>query len=56
MVRINELRRRWGVSRQTLANWRKRGLLPAPIKLGLNVVAWRLSEIERIEAERPRAQ
>ena len=55
MVRISELRTRWGVSRQTIYNWRREGLLPKPVRLGPNVVAFALEDIERFEAERPRA-
>jgi predicted DNA-binding transcriptional regulator AlpA len=47
---------RWTVTRTTLHNWRRRGLLPAPIRIGPNVVGWPVEEVEAFERERPRAK
>jgi hypothetical protein len=49
--RPRDLVARYGVTRQTLNNWRRAGILPEPIKVG-NVVFWLKESIEAFERER----
>lgn len=47
------LANRQGVSRQTIYNWVRRGILPGPIRVpGTNIVWWPLEVIEDFERER----
>lgn len=50
--RVNDLRVRWGVSRQCLYNWRRAGILPEPVRLGPNMVAWPADVIFEFEKTR----
>ena len=51
-LRPVDLMRRWGVSRQIVYHWRRRGYLPRATQIGPNAVAWRESDIVRWECER----
>ncbi|MDN3520019.1 helix-turn-helix domain-containing protein [Halomonas ramblicola] len=44
--------RREDVSVPTIWRWVRQGRFPAPVKLGENCTRWRLSDLERWEAER----
>jgi predicted DNA-binding transcriptional regulator AlpA len=46
-----ELEQRWRLSVRTLQRWRRAGIGPAYMRLGRRV-AYRLSDVERFEAER----
>jgi predicted DNA-binding transcriptional regulator AlpA len=52
LIRKRELAALLGVNPWTIDNWRKRGLIPPPIVLSPQVVAWRRSDIERWLVER----
>ena len=54
-LRIADLMSRYAVSRQTVYEWRRRGVLPPATQLGPNVVGWPADLIQRWEAERPGA-
>jgi predicted DNA-binding transcriptional regulator AlpA len=53
--RAHALVERYGVSRQTIYEWRRRGILPAPVRIGPNVVAWSDVQLAEFEASRRRA-
>lgn len=44
-MKLKELSAKCGVHRTTIYRWVARGVLPAPIKLGINTVAWNRAEI-----------
>lgn len=46
IVRQAELLGILGISRMTLYGWRRRGLFPAPVRLGPRLLAWRIEEIK----------
>ncbi len=50
-----ELRARLGISHGTIWRWARAGLLPAPVRLGPRKIGWRISDIEKFEAERQTA-
>jgi prophage regulatory protein len=54
LIHTPELQRLFGVSRTTLWQWRRQGLLPPPRQLGPNTIAWVAEEIEAFLASRPR--
>lgn len=45
------LSKRYSVSRNTIWRWTRDGRLPKPVKLGPGCTRWRLSEIEKFEAD-----
>lgn len=47
-----ELAARYSISRATVWQWVKQAYLPPPVRLTPGTTRWRLSEIERNEAER----
>ena len=51
-VNDKQLADRYGVSRATVWNWSKLGVLPRPKKVGPNTTRWDDDEIARHEAER----
>ena len=51
-LRARDLMSRYGVSRQTIYAWRRRGILPAAVQLGPNTVAWDPRAIEQFEKSR----
>ncbi len=46
LISIKELLTIYPVSRATLYRQIKAGMMPAPVKIGLRRVAWRLDEVE----------
>ncbi|WP_108682071.1 AlpA family transcriptional regulator [Methyloceanibacter sp. wino2] len=46
MIRKKDLAKRLGVNPWTLDNWRRRGLMPPPIKITENMLFWRVSDID----------
>ena len=51
-LRAGDLCARWGVSRVTLWNWQRAGLLPSAVALGPNVKAWSSAAVEAFERRR----
>jgi excisionase family DNA binding protein len=45
LLTTNEVARLLRVSRVTLWEWRRKGLVPAPIKVGLNRLRWRAQDV-----------
>ncbi len=48
--RSKDLVARYGVTRQTLSNWVRRGVFPPPADIGPNVRGWYREEIELLES------
>lgn len=46
MLRSREAARMIGISPRTLAKWRHRGVSPQCVRLGYNLVVYRLSDID----------
>jgi excisionase family DNA binding protein len=46
-VTVEELAQRLGVATQTVRNWARRGVLPAPWKLSGRILRWDREVIER---------
>lgn len=44
-IRISELQVLLKVSRATISNWRKRGILPQPLKIGPNTIGYQSETI-----------
>jgi predicted DNA-binding transcriptional regulator AlpA len=51
--RPKDLAERYGVSRQTINNWERRGFLPPRKRYGPNCVAWDYETIIEFERSRP---
>jgi predicted DNA-binding transcriptional regulator AlpA len=45
LLTTNEVARLLRISRVTLWDWRRKGLVPPPIKLGLNRLRWRAQDV-----------
>lgn len=45
---------RYGIDRTTVWAWKRKGALPAPIKLGESVSRWRLADLQAFEEQRAR--
>ena len=45
LLTTNEVARLLRVSRVTLWEWRRKGLVPAPIRVGLNRLRWRAQDV-----------
>lgn len=45
LLTTNEVARLLRVSRVTLWEWRRKGLVPPPIKVGLNRLRWRAQDV-----------
>ncbi|MEY6433007.1 AlpA family phage regulatory protein [Thioalkalicoccus limnaeus] len=54
-LRERALANHLSVHRSTLRRWVARGLMPAPIRLGLCTVVWDVEEIEQWQAARAAA-
>lgn len=50
--RTRSLQERYDVSRQTIWSWRKKGILPKPVQIGPNTVAWSPEQIAQFERQR----
>lgn len=46
---------RYSVHRNTIHRWAREGRFPKPVRLGENCTRWRLTDLERWEAERESA-
>ena len=51
LISLDEVSRRYQVTKMTLLRWRKRGLLPEPIKMGQKRY-WRVADLAALEAGR----
>lgn len=51
----DELATRWKVTRRTIANWQREGILPPTVSINGYHTLYRLSDIERLEKERERS-
>ena len=51
LVSLDEVSDRYRVTKMTLLRWRKRGLLPEPIKMGRQRF-WRAADLAAVEAGR----
>lgn len=48
---VDQVARRFGVSKDTIWRWKRNGDFPAPVKLGGTTTRWRLAEIEEWEGQ-----
>ena len=48
---VDQVAKRFDVSKDSIWRWKRNGDFPKPIKLGGSTTRWRLSDIERWEAE-----
>jgi predicted DNA-binding transcriptional regulator AlpA len=55
-VRVRVVAALWGISSPTVWRWAKEGLLPAPVKLGPNTTAWRVSDLRNAFAKQGNSQ
>jgi predicted DNA-binding transcriptional regulator AlpA len=53
-IRLGQLARLYSVSRTTIHTWRRKGILPPPVRLGPNTIAWPAEVIRDWQAARPR--
>jgi DNA-binding transcriptional MerR regulator len=51
LVSLDEVSDRYRVTKMTLLRWRKRGLLPEPIKMGRQRY-WRAADLAAVEARK----
>jgi predicted DNA-binding transcriptional regulator AlpA len=52
LLTARDLAARYKVHEITIWGWAKNGVLPPPIRLARGTTRWRLSDVERREAER----
>lgn len=48
---VEQVALRFGVSKDSIWRWKRRGDFPAPVKLGGTTTRWRLSDIEEWEGK-----
>jgi len=48
---VEQVALRYGVSKDTIWRWKRKGEYPAPVKLGRTTTRWRLAEIEEWEGQ-----
>ncbi len=48
---VDQVAHRFGVSKDSIWRWKRRGDFPAPVKLGGTTTRWRLSDIEEWEGQ-----
>ena len=48
---VDQVAHRFGVSKDSIWRWKRKGDFPRPVKLGGNTTRWRLSDIEEWEAQ-----
>jgi prophage regulatory protein len=46
IIRRPEVERMTGLSRSTIYDWMARDTFPAPVRLGIRTIGWRISDIE----------
>jgi prophage regulatory protein len=47
---VEQVAKRFGVSKDTIWRWKRNGEFPAPVKLGGTTTRWRLADIEDYES------
>lgn len=55
LLRRPDVEQRTGLSRSSIYRMMDEGDFPRPIRIGRRAVAWRASDLERWQAERPAA-
>lgn len=55
LLRRPEVERRIGLARSSIYRMMEAGEFPRPIRIGRRAVAWRASDLDRWQAERPEA-
>jgi len=55
LLRRPEVERRIGLARSSIYRMMDAGEFPRPIRIGRRAVAWRVSDLDRWQAERPPA-
>ena len=50
---VEQVAKRFGVSKDSIWRWTRNGGFPKPLKLGGSTTRWRLSDIEEWERHRP---
>jgi len=53
LLTTTEVARLLRISRVTLWVWRRKGLVPAPVKLGINRLRWRADDVRNYLKSRP---
>jgi excisionase family DNA binding protein len=53
LLTTTEVARLLRISRMTLWEWRRKGLVPAPLKLGMNRLRWRADDVRKYLKSRP---
>jgi excisionase family DNA binding protein len=53
LLTTTEVARLLRISRVTLWEWRRKGLVPAPVRVGLNRLRWRANEVRDYLRTRP---
>ena len=48
---VDQVAQRFGVSKDSIWRWKRRGDFPAPVKLGGTTTRWRLADIEKWESQ-----
>ena len=48
---VDQVAKRFGVSKDSIWRWKRNGDFPAPVKLGGTTTRWRLANIEEWEAQ-----
>lgn len=48
---VEQVAKRFSVSKDTIWRWKRNGEFPAPVKLGGTTTRWRLSDIEEYESQ-----
>jgi len=48
---VEQVAKRFSVSKDTIWRWKRNGEFPAPVKLGGTTTRWRLSDIEEYESK-----
>lgn len=49
-LNVEQVAKRYSVSKDTIWRWRRNGDFPLPIQLGGKTVRWRLSDLEKWES------
>jgi predicted DNA-binding transcriptional regulator AlpA len=52
LLRVKQLRERYGISGRTIDRWAKRGILPLPVKMSNGMRCWRETDLEELERSR----
>lgn len=48
---VDQVAHRFGVSKDSIWRWKRKGRFPAPVKLGGTTTRWRLADIEAWEGQ-----